>query len=127
MGRLLMIIDYQEILVPLNIMNLKAKIRSVLREQYGEFTTYLEHKYEDTITENLIGNNWENRRAWLTYNQVILELKDSLKNTLKVKELQYRLTEKVDYNEVCISVIEDIKTKSPELERLYYKISNFIM
>jgi hypothetical protein len=44
---------------------------------------------------------------------------------LKVKELQYRLTESVDPNEVCIAVIEDVKDQSPELERLYYKIRNF--
>jgi arginine utilization protein RocB len=65
------------------------------------------------------------KKAWLTYNQVILELKHSLKDNLKVKELQYKLTEEVDPNEVCIEVMEEVKNLSPELERLYYKIRNF--
>jgi len=107
-------------------MNLKAKIRKSLRKEYGEFSTYLEHKYEDTITENLIIGNWDKKIAWATYNQVILELKKSLRNTLKVRELQYKLTDNVNPNEVCIEVMEDIKFQSPELERLYNKISSFI-
>ena len=44
---------------------------------------------------------------------------------LKVKELQYRLTEEGNPNDVCIEVIEPVKDRSPELERLYYKIRNF--
>ena len=107
-------------------MKLKARIRKALREQYGDFKTYLEHRYEETITENLILGNIDDKRAWVTYNQVILELKNSVKNTLKVRELQYKLTDGADPNEVCIEVMEDIKSQYPELERLYYKISNFI-
>jgi hypothetical protein len=106
-------------------MNLKTKIRKVLKEHYGEFSSNLEHQYEDKLTENLIVGNIEKKKAWLTYNQVILELKNTLKDMLKVKELQYKLTESVNPNEVCIEVIEDLKDKSPELERLYYKIRNF--
>lgn len=106
-------------------MNLKAKIRSVLKEHYGEFNTHLEHEYEAKLTENLIKGDIEKKKAWITYNQVILELKHSLKDMLRVKELQYKLTEDVDPNEVCIEVIEEVKDRSPELERLYYKIRNF--
>jgi hypothetical protein len=106
-------------------MNLKEKIRMVLREHYGDFDSYLEHEYENKITENLILGDIEKKQAWATYNQVILELKNTLKDNLKVKELQYKLTEDINPNEVCIQVIEPIKTKSPELERLYYKIKNF--
>jgi hypothetical protein len=106
-------------------MNLKEKIRMVLREHYGDFNSYLEHEYENKITENLILGDIEEKQAWATYNQVILELKNTLKDNLKVKELQYKLTEDINPNEVCIQVIEPIKTKSPELERLYYKIKNF--
>jgi hypothetical protein len=106
-------------------MNLKEKIRIVLREHYGDFNSYLEHEYENKITENLILGDIEEKQAWVTYNQVILELKNTLKDNLKVKELQYKLTEDINPNEVCIQVIEPIKTKSPELERLYYKIKNF--
>lgn len=106
-------------------MNLKTKIRKLLKEHYGEFNTNLEHEYETKLTENLITGDIERKKAWMTYNQVILELKYSLKDVLKVKELQYRLTENVDPNEVCIDVIEGVKDRSPELERLYYKIRNF--
>ena len=106
-------------------MNLKTKIRKALRETYGDFQTKLEHEYEVKLTENLIVGNMEKKKAWLTYNQVILELKHSLKDTLRVKELQYKLTEEADPNLVCIEVMEAVKDRSPELERLYYKIRNF--
>lgn len=106
-------------------MNLKTKIRKALRETYGDFQTKLEHEYEVKLTENLIVGSMEKKKAWLTYNQVILELKHSLKDTLRVKELQYKLTEETDPNEVCIEVMEAVKDRSPELERLYYKIRNF--
>lgn len=106
-------------------MDLKDKIRSELKKQYGEFETILEHQYEDKLTQNLIDGSINKKRAWITYNQVILELKYSLKDTLRVKELQYKLTENTNPNEVIIDVIESIKTYTPELERLYYKIRNF--
>lgn len=105
-------------------MSLKDKIKQTLRESYGNFETYLEHKYEDTITNHLITNNIKEQKAWITYNQVILELKNNLKDTLRLRRLQYELTDKTNPNEVCINVLEEIKEKSPELERLYYKISN---
>lgn len=106
-------------------MELKEKIRLVLREHYGAFDTYLEHEYEDVLTENLILGDIEKKQAWVTYNQVILELKNTLKDTLKVKELQYKLTENSDPNEVCIEVIGQIRHQTPELDRLYNKIKNF--
>ena len=106
-------------------MDLKDKIRSELKKQYGEFETILEHQYEDKLTQNLIDGSINKKKAWITYNQVILELKYSLKDTLRVKELQYKLTENTNPTEVIIDVIESIKTYTPELERLYYKIRNF--
>lgn len=106
-------------------MSLKSNIKKVLREHYGEFSTDLEHQYEDKLTENLIIGDYEEKNAWITYNQVILELKNTLKNMLKVKELQYKLTENINPNEVCIEVIEELKNQTPELERLYYKIRSF--
>ena len=106
-------------------MKLKGKIRKVLGEYYGNFNTVLEHQYEVKLTENLIVGNFEKKREWITYNQVILELKYSLKDMLKVKELQYKLTDNLNPNEVCIEVMENVKDRSPELERLYYKIKNF--
>ena len=106
-------------------MELKTKIRGKLREVYGDFQTYLEFKYEHQITENLISGCNESKQEWLTYNQVILELKHNLKDMLKVKELQYKLTESEEPRELCIDFMENLKTKTPELERLYYKIRNF--
>lgn len=106
-------------------MNLKTKIKKVLKKHYGGFDSVLEHHYETKLTENLIIGSIEKKKAWITYNQVILELKNSLKDMLKVKELQYKLTEDTNPNEVCIEVIDGLKDKSPELERLYYKIRNF--
>ena len=61
-------------------MNLKTKIRKVLKETYGEFNTLLEHEYENKLIEILIVGDINNKRAWATYNQVILELKNSLKD-----------------------------------------------
>lgn len=107
-------------------MDIRAKIRSVLREQYGEFETFLEHEYEDKVVANLATGNPKAKNAWATYNQVMLELKHSIKDNLRVKELQYRLTENTNPNHVCMDVIGDIQNLSPELNRLYHKIKNFI-
>lgn len=106
-------------------MVLKGKIRQVLREHYGEFNTVLEHDYERKVTDYLFEGDNDIKHAWVTYNQVILELKNTLKDMLKVKELQYKLTEDTNPNNVCIEVIEDIKHKTPELTRLYEKIKSF--
>lgn len=106
-------------------MSLKSKIREVLQQHYGDFDTILEHEYEDTLTKNLSSGSMSKKRAWATYNQVVLELKHSLKDMLRVKELQYKLTDDNNPKEVIIEVIEEVKSKSPELERLYYKIRNF--
>lgn len=106
-------------------MDIKAKIRIALKETYGEFNTNLEHQYENKLTENLMMGDLKKSRAWLTYNQVILEFKNALKNTLKVRELQYMLTEDLNPNQACIDVMKEVKSQSPELERLYNKIANF--
>ena len=107
-------------------MNIKTKIRKKLVEAYGEpFNSYLEHEYEKKITENLINGDLKSRKEWVTYNQVILELKHNLKDALRVKELQYRLTDKGLPSKSCVEVIEGVKLLSPELYRLYEKIINF--
>lgn len=106
-------------------MDIKSRIKELLTEKYGPFETDLEHEYEVILTENLISGKKRKQIEWLTYNQVILELKNSLKDTLRVKQLQYMLTDNLNPRNVCIEVIEDIKHNTEELERLYYKISNF--
>jgi len=77
------------------------------------------------VVDSISTNNKKRVEAWLTYNQVILELKHNIKDALKVKELQYRLTDSENPNKACLDVLADIKKNSPELERLYYKIMNF--
>ena len=104
-------------------MKLKSKIKKILRDNYGNFITRLETEYEYKLTEQLINDN--KKIEWLTYNQVILEIKNSLNDMIKVKELQYKLTEDKNPNIVCLEVIESLKNLNPELERLYYKIKNF--
>ena len=106
-------------------MDIKSKIREQLRETYGSFDTYLEHEYEDKLTEHLFNDDFDLKKEWATYNQVILELKHNIKDIIKVKELQYKLTDDTPPNEACIEVISDIKNLTPELNRLYNKIINF--
>jgi hypothetical protein len=106
-------------------LELKQKIKDKLREVYGTFDTYLEIEYENLIIEKLLNDNWSHKRKWATYNQLVLELKNNIKNMLKVRELQYSLTEDVLSKSRCLNIIEDIKNDSPELTRLYEKISNF--
>ena len=66
------------------------------------------------------------KRKWITYNQVLLELKHNIKDMLKVKELQYKLTEENTNPRIsCIDVLDSLKNRSDELERLYNKIRNF--
>jgi hypothetical protein len=102
---------------------MKRKIKKILREHYGKFQTRLELEYETKIVENLENN--QNRQEWATYNQLLLELKHNIKDSLKVKELQYRITDVENPNDVCMDIIQKLKTTSPELERLADKIRNF--
>lgn len=127
-------LTYLNVFILRHDMDLKDKIRKELRETYGDFETYLEHKYEETVVEKLYEEHLGGRlsddklsvkKAWLTYNQVIIELKHNLKDMLRVKELQYRLTDTENPNKVCIEVIQGVDKRSPELERLYEKIRNF--
>jgi hypothetical protein len=105
-------------------MDLKLKIRDILKEHYGEFNTFLEIEYENKLTENLIVGDDKTKNAWITYNQVILELKFNLRDNLRVKQLQYNLTEDSNPNLECMKVIEEVETLTPELTRLYEKIQN---
>jgi hypothetical protein len=104
---------------------LEDRIREVLRNHYGEFNTGLELQYENKLIESLMENDNYNRHRWATYNQVILEFKDKIKDFTRVKELQYRLTDIEDPDNVCMEVIKSTHIKTPELQRLYEKIMNF--
>lgn len=104
---------------------MKAKIKKALRNLYGDFNSLLEVEYEEKVTQNLLNENWGKKMEWATYNQIIFELKYSIKDEVKVKELQYWLTDKIDPKLVCIEIIKDVKNRSAELQRLYEKISTF--
>lgn len=104
----------------------KVKIRKTLRESYGDFVTELEGEYRERITEALLCENLDGKREWVTYNQVILELKHNIKDSLRVKELLYRLTDKEDPSVACIEVIRCVESRTDELNRLYFKILDFM-
>lgn len=104
---------------------MKDDIRRILKESYGKFETKLEEVYATKMTDQIFEGDWGDKMAWATYNQVILELKHNIKDMLRVKQLQYNLTENKNPKKVCISVLEEIKKDSPELERLYHKIKSF--
>ena len=104
-----------------------TQIKTVLRERYGQFDSFLEHEYEETITKKLMTGKISTKEEWATYNQVLLELKNNIQNTLLVKELQYRLTDNENPNTVCLEVINKIPNQTPELDRLHDKIISFIL
>lgn len=106
-------------------MDLRAKIREVLNEHYGGFKTDLELEYEIKLTEKLMDSSLKNKKMWATYNQIVLELKHTLKDNLMVKELQYKLTDDNNNKESILESLENVKTLTPEIERLYYKVKNF--
>jgi len=106
-------------------MGLKKKIKKELTKVYGDFETGLEVEYETVVTNNLLFGNNQDREEWVTYNQVIIELKHNLKDMLKVKQLQYELTDNNNPKTVCIGVLKELEDKSTELDRLYYKIIDF--
>jgi|TARA_R110000782_G_C14768925_1_gene408921 hypothetical protein len=105
-------------------MDIKAKIIEVLRNSYGNYDSFLEIEYENKLTEKLIVGDLRTKKAWVTYNQVILELKFSLRDNLRVKQLQYNLTENSNPNLECLRLIESVDELTPELSRLYDKIKN---
>lgn len=105
---------------------LEDRIREVLRNHYGDFSTVLELEYENKMVQSLLEDSTDKQTKWATYNQVILEFKDKINDVRGVRELQYRLTDVVeDPNNVCMDIINRAELKTPELQRLYEKIMNF--
>ena len=104
---------------------MKDKIKTALRNLYGDFNSLLEHEYEEKVANTLLNESWEKKLEWATYNQVVYELKHNIKDELKVQELQYRLIDDNSPKTICIEIIKDVKNRTPELERLYEKINNF--
>ena len=106
-------------------MNIKNKIKSVLTDNYGEFSSYLEKLYEEKLTEKLSSDYILDKKIWATYNQVVIELKLQFNNDLLLKEFLYIITDDNISNETIIFFIEKIENKTNELDRLYDKIKNF--
>jgi len=100
-------------------------ILTVLRSTYGDFNSQLEHQYSDTLISEISENKVSTVREWLTYHQVILELKNSPDTLNKSKELQYRISDGENPKSACMKIISEIKDCNPELKRLYEKINNF--
>lgn len=106
-------------------MNIKNKIKSVLTDNYGEFSSYLEKLYEEKLTEKLSSDYILDKKIWATYNQVVIELKVKFNNDLLLKEFLYIITDDNISNEAILFFIEKIENKTNELDRLYNKIKNF--
>jgi|APGre2960657404_1045060.scaffolds.fasta_scaffold418911_1 hypothetical protein len=100
-------------------------ILTVLRSTYGDFNTQLEHQYSDRIIAEISENKVNSVRQWLTYHQVILELKSNLDTLNKSKELQYRISDGENPKSACMKIISEINDCNSELKRLYEKINNF--
>jgi len=106
-------------------MLLKEKIRLELEKVYGQYEKGLESTYSDKIIYEIMSNPYNEKLEWSTYNQVIIELKHNLSLRLKLKELLYRITDEENPTDACISVLEKITNKTPELIRLYEKVKTF--
>jgi hypothetical protein len=106
-------------------MEIRERIKQELQKQYGSFDSYLENIYLDKIIDKLAFGNKQTKIRWSVYNQVIIELKHSIKDKLKLQELMYLLTDDKNPNIICIDVIKSVEKPTPELERLYLKIMTF--
>jgi len=106
-------------------MDLVEKIEKELQAKYGEFNTNLEIEYKRKLTDNLINGNTKDKLFWVTYNQVVIELKKTFSDSNKLREMLYMLTEPEINQESCLGVIESLINESKELSRLYDKIKNF--
>lgn len=107
-------------------MQLKHRIEKELRSAYGgEFESYLEIRYKEIILKHLMSGDIELQMQWLTYNQVLVEIKNVIKDELRTKELLYMLTDVDLPNISCVKIIDKMETINDELVRLRNKIINF--
>lgn len=107
-------------------MQLKSRIEKELRSIYGsEFESYLEMRYKEIILKHLMSGDIELQAQWLTYNQVLVEIKNVIKDELRTKELLYMLTDDGLPNVSCVKIIDKMETINDELVRLRNKIINF--
>lgn len=106
-------------------MLLKDRIKFQLEKVYGKYETCLETTYGDKIIYEILSSSYDKKVEWATYNQVIVELKRNLELRLNLQELLYRITDEENPTDACISVLNEIHEKSPELKRLYEKVKTF--
>lgn len=84
----------------------------------------LEKDYEDKLVSELSSNDANKRRKWITYNQLVVELKMHFYE--KHKELQYKLTDNsFNPTNACIWAVNELNHTTDEIERLYNKIKDF--
>lgn len=101
------------------------KIKEILKKVYGEFNSYLEKKYEEKIIDILVNGTAYDKYKWITYNQILIELRNSKNTKDRIDELLYKLTETNDPKNATISFLDTIDNKNNELTRLYDKLINF--
>ncbi len=106
-------------------MKTKDLITKKLNEAYGGYKSKLEVDYFNKLTDNLMSGDINKQREWLTYNQVVLELKNTLNDIKSVEELQYYLYESVKPNITCVELLKKRNNLNDELVRLYNKILSF--
>ncbi len=101
------------------------KIREILRKVYGEFNSYLEKKYEEKLVNILVNGTAYDKYKWITYNQILIELRLTKKDENITNELLYKLTEDGDPTNSCITFLDELGERNKELDRLYDKLINF--
>lgn len=101
------------------------KIKEILRKVYGEFNSYLEKKYEEKLVDILVNGTAYDKYKWITYNQILIELRLTKKDENITNELLYKLTEDGDSTKACVAFLDRLDKKNKELDRLYNKLINF--
>ena len=101
------------------------KIKEILRKVYGEFNSYLEKKYEEKLVDILVNGTAYDKYKWITYNQILIELRLTKKDENITNELLYKLTEDGDPTKTCVAFLDRLDKKNKELDRLYNKLINF--
>lgn len=101
-----------------------VNVKKILVTAGGSSVTTLELQYEDRLLNSIAFGGIESASKWLTYNQVIIELKKTNCNETRLKEILYRLTDGENPNDVFMSVLNGVVLNA-ELDRLYNKIINF--
>ena len=101
------------------------KIKEILRKVYGEFNSYLEKKYEEKLVDILVNGTAYDKYKWITYNQILIELRLTKKDENITNELLYKLTEDGDPTKACVAFLDRLDKKNKELDRLYNKLINF--